>query len=47
MQTAVDMSAVTKSMCGVVKGMDKVLGGMNVEKISKAMDKFEKQVRAH
>lgn len=30
-------------MCGVVKGMDKVLSGMNVEKISKAMDKFEKQ----
>jgi hypothetical protein len=44
-QTAVDMSGVTKSMCGVVKGMDKVLSGMNVEKISKAMDKFEKQVR--
>ena len=45
-QTAVDMSGVTKSMCGVVKGMDKVLSGMNVEKISKAMDKFEKQVRS-
>lgn len=25
----------------VVKGMDKVLGSMNVEQISKVMDKFE------
>ena len=42
-QTAIDMASVAKSMCGVVKGMDKVLGSMNVEKISKAMDKFEEQ----
>ena len=30
-------------MTGVVKGMDKVLATMNIEKISKVMDKFEKQ----
>merc|ERR1712150_118206 len=33
----------TKSMKGVVKGMDRVLDSMNPELISKVLDKFEKQ----
>lgn len=36
------MQQVTKSMGMVVRGMDKVLGSMNVEQISKVMDSFEK-----
>lgn len=36
------MQQVTKSMGNVVRGMDKVLGSMNVEQISKVMDSFEK-----
>ncbi len=43
LETAVRMNAVTKSMQGVVKGMDKGLSAMNVEEISKIMDKFESQ----
>jgi len=42
-QTAVSMGQLSKNMTGVVKGMDKVLATMNIEKISKVMDKFEKQ----
>lgn len=42
-ETAVRMNSLTKSMGGVVKGMDKVLGSMDVSKISVLMDKFEKQ----
>mmetsp|Transcript_62366 Transcript_62366/g.126755 ORF Transcript_62366/g.126755 Transcript_62366/m.126755 type:complete len:223 (-) Transcript_62366:26-694(-) len=42
-ETAVRMNSLTKSMGGVVKGMDKVLGSMDVSKISVMMDKFEKQ----
>ena len=42
-QTAVSMGQLSKNMSGVVKGMDKVLGTMNIEKISKVMDKFEQQ----
>ncbi|XP_016400243.1 charged multivesicular body protein 1b-like [Sinocyclocheilus rhinocerous] len=34
---------VTKSMAGVVKGMDATLKSMNLEKISALMDKFERQ----
>ena len=35
------MKAVTKQMGSVVKGMDKVLASMDVDKISKVMDQFE------
>jgi len=42
-ETAVRMNQVTDGMKGVVKGMDKGLSSMNVEKISKLMDKFEQQ----
>merc|ERR1719331_2828739 len=41
LESAIKMQQVTKSMGTVVKGMDKVLGSMNVEQISKVMDKFE------
>jgi division protein CdvB (Snf7/Vps24/ESCRT-III family) len=43
-ETAVRMGQVTTSMQGVVKGMDKGLKSMNIEEISKTMDRFE-QVR--
>merc|ERR1719261_2103439 len=36
------MQQVTKSMGSVVKGMDKVLAGMNVDAITKVMDQFER-----
>ena len=42
-ETAVRMNAVTKSMQGVVKGMDVGLASMNVEQLSETMDKFEQQ----
>jgi charged multivesicular body protein 1 len=42
-QTACDMNKVSKSMVGVVKGMDTALASMDVNKITKVMDKFEKQ----
>jgi|EP00949_MAST-11_sp_MAST-11-sp1_P005252 charged multivesicular body protein 1 len=42
-QTASDMSKVSKSMAGVVKGMDKALGSMDVNKITAVLEKFEKQ----
>lgn len=42
LESAIKMQQVTKSMGTVVKGMDKVLGSMNVEQISKVMDSFEK-----
>merc|ERR1719453_2069350 len=42
LESAIKMQQVTKSMGSVVKGMDKVLGSMNVEAISKVMDSFEK-----
>ena len=32
-ETAVRMNSLTKSMGGVVKGMDKVLGSMDVSKV--------------
>merc|ERR1719331_266887 len=38
LESAIKMQQVTKSMGSVVKGMDKVLGSMNVEQISKVMD---------
>jgi charged multivesicular body protein 1 len=43
LETAVRMNTVTKSMKGVVKGMDKGLASMDVDKISATMDKFERQ----
>ena len=42
-ETAVRMNQVTASMKGVVKGMDKSLQSMNMEQMSKVMDKFEQQ----
>merc|ERR1719169_77450 len=42
LETAIKMQQVTKSMSSVVSGMDKVLGSMNVEQISKVMDQFER-----
>jgi len=42
-ETAVRMDQITGSMEGVVKGMSKGLASMDVEKISKTMDKFESQ----
>merc|ERR1719453_2305964 len=42
LESAIKMQQVTRSMGSVVKGMDKVLGSMNVEAISKVMDNFER-----
>lgn len=42
-ETAVRTNQVTASMNGVVKGMDKSLTSLNVEQLSKLMDKFESQ----
>merc|ERR1711966_103914 len=43
LETAVRMNQVTSSMQGVVKGMDKGLASMDVDRISAIMDKFERQ----
>ncbi|KAI7862761.1 Snf7 family [Spinellus fusiger] len=42
-QTAVTMHKVTSSMANVVRGMDKAMESMNLEKISMVMDRFESQ----
>lgn len=42
-QTAVTMRSVTGNMTQVIKGMDKALQTMNLERISVVMDKFENQ----
>ncbi|PWY99619.1 Snf7-domain-containing protein [Testicularia cyperi] len=42
-ETAVTMRQVTGSMASVVKGMDKAMESMNLERISMVMDKFESQ----
>ncbi|CAD6575805.1 MAG: Vacuolar-sorting protein SNF7 [Tremellales sp. Tagirdzhanova-0007] len=42
-ETAVTMRGVTNSMGQVVKGMDKAMESMNLERISLVMDKFESQ----
>jgi charged multivesicular body protein 1 len=42
-QTAVTMRRVTLSMASVVKGMDRAMESMNLEKISMVMDQFESQ----
>ncbi|XP_059613462.1 charged multivesicular body protein 1b [Phlebotomus argentipes] len=42
-QSALTTRKVTNSMAGVVKAMDAAMKGMNLEKISSLMDKFEQQ----
>ncbi|KXN89551.1 Vacuolar protein-sorting-associated protein 46 [Leucoagaricus sp. SymC.cos] len=42
-ETAVTMRQVTGNMTSVVKGMDKAMESMNLERISIVMDKFEAQ----
>eukprot|EP00128_Syssomonas_multiformis_P006117 Colp12_sorted_trinity150504_noHs@11723 len=42
-QTAITMKSLTKDMGGLVKGMDKALQSMDLEKVSKIMETFEKQ----
>jgi len=42
-ETAVTMRQVTGNMTSVVKGMDKAMETMNLERISLVMDKFEAQ----
>lgn len=42
-QTAVTMRSVTGNMTQVIRGMDKALQTMNLERISIVMDKFENQ----
>jgi charged multivesicular body protein 1 len=41
-ETAVRMQQITKSMSGVVQGMDQALKSMNLEEISNLMDRFDK-----
>jgi charged multivesicular body protein 1 len=42
-EAAVRMKTVTKTMAGVVKGMEKALESMDIQQITKVMDQFEKQ----
>ena len=42
-QTAVTMQQVTKSMGGVVSAMESAMKSMNLEKVTKLMDDFERQ----
>ncbi|KAG6810956.1 hypothetical protein H0H92_009659 [Tricholoma furcatifolium] len=42
-ETAVTMRQITGNMSSVVKGMDKAMDTMNLERISLVMDKFEAQ----
>ncbi|XP_065064172.1 charged multivesicular body protein 1a-like [Rhopilema esculentum] len=42
-QSALAMKQVTKDMSGVVKGLDKALQSMDLQKVSAVMEKFEKQ----
>eukprot|EP00112_Aurelia_sp_Birch-Aquarium-sp1_P015444 Seg342.3 transcript_id=Seg342.3/GoldUCD/mRNA.D3Y31 product="Charged multivesicular body protein 1a" protein_id=Seg342.3/GoldUCD/D3Y31 len=42
-QSAMAMKQVTKQLGGVVKGLDKALQSMDLQKISAVMEKFEKQ----
>ncbi|KAH8094821.1 Snf7 family [Cristinia sonorae] len=42
-ETAVTMRQVTGNMTAVVKGMDKAMDSMNLDRISLVMDKFESQ----
>lgn len=43
LESAMAMGQLTKSMGGVVHGMDAALKSMNVDRIAKTMDKFESQ----
>eukprot|EP00698_Gefionella_okellyi_P019418 TRINITY_DN594_c0_g1_i2.p1 TRINITY_DN594_c0_g1~~TRINITY_DN594_c0_g1_i2.p1 ORF type:complete len:204 (-),score=51.92 TRINITY_DN594_c0_g1_i2:208-819(-) len=43
LQTAVKMNMVTGTMSGIVKSMGSALESMNMERVSKVMDQFEKQ----
>jgi len=45
-QTAVTMQQVTKSMKGVVQGMDRAMASMNLVQLTQMMDKFEQQQEA-
>ena len=42
-ETAVRMKSVTRSMAGIVSGMDKAMQTMDMTKITAVMDQFEKQ----
>jgi hypothetical protein len=42
-ETAIRMNTLSKQMGAVTRGMDTVLGSMDVEKIGRMMDNFEKQ----
>ena len=42
-ETACRMQQVTKSMAGIVKGMDKAMKSMDLMKITQVMDQFDKQ----
>jgi charged multivesicular body protein 1 len=37
------MQAVTKSMAGIVKSLDKALASNNLDKVAETMDQFERQ----
>jgi len=42
-ESAIRMRAVTSSMANIVKGMEKSMKQMDLEKMTQVMDKFEKQ----
>merc|ERR1719499_857291 len=42
-QTAIDMKLLSKDMKNVTRAMDSVMNTMNIEDISRTMDKFEEQ----
>merc|ERR1719204_2943467 len=42
-QTAIDMKTLAKDMKSVTRSMDSIMKTMNIEDISKNMDKFEEQ----
>merc|ERR1719499_1161281 len=42
-QTAIDMKLLSKDMKNVTRAMDSVMNTMNIEDISRNMDKFEEQ----
>ncbi|XP_045193285.2 charged multivesicular body protein 1a-like [Mercenaria mercenaria] len=42
-QTAVTMKSITKSIGDVTKALDKAMSSMDLEKVGKIMEKFEKQ----
>lgn len=42
-QTAVTMKSITKNIGEVTKALDKAMGSMDLEKVGKIMEKFEKQ----